>query len=131
MSLPANSVYGTFEYRHQGGQSSSYSGNSSWSVGAGVSGGVIWMNGESILSIEGEATETTAITGSAPLVEGFLAADIWRSPRIGFSPSIGYRYAKVDNPETTTSGTVDPNSTSPAVDYGGFYLQIALKFALR
>ena len=131
ITLPANAISGSVEIRHHGGQGVDLTEEGRWNVGAGVSGGVIWLNGELKVTTDSNGVETTTLSGAGLLMEGFLAADIWQSPRLGFGTSAGYRYAQVDSPEMQSNGAVVSNATLASVDYSGLFVQVAIKFALR
>ena len=131
VSLPANSVGVSVEYRRHYGAGIEIPEAGTWNIGVGATGGLIWMNGDLDISTEGQPVDNTTISGSGPMFEGFLAADTWQNPRLGFTASVGYRYAKVDNPEMKNSDGGDPSGTLAAIDYSGLFVQVGLKFSLQ
>jgi hypothetical protein len=131
VSLPANVVRGTVAFRHRGGKGVDVPAEGFWSVGAGVSGGVIWMDGELRITSDNDGVSTTMLSGSAPLIAGFLAADIWQNPRLGFGTALGYRSARIDNTERISSGNFDASNSLHVIDYSGWFVQVSILFALR
>ncbi len=116
LKAPANAFYALAEYKLP----------TAGPVGArlGVAGGLLSTSSEYSMSAPGEGSMSIDITGSGPLLKAYLTGEWKASPQFGLLASLGYRYAKVNEPK------VDGESiTDFTIDYSGFVARAGLRFA--
>ncbi|MDO9069558.1 MAG: hypothetical protein Q7W05_14040 [Deltaproteobacteria bacterium] len=89
--------------------------------------GTLGSGGEIERQADGYQTLRGDVEGLGLLLEGAFVADYWVSPRVAINGSVGYRLAKVSEPEVGGNPINDESGNRLEVDYSGFALRIGLK----
>lgn len=104
-----------------------FASSSKFASGLSAAVGTISSGGEVEFQQDGYQTRRGDVEGSGLLLEGAFAADYWVSPRVAITGSVGYRLAKVSEPEIAGSPIYDDGGNRLEVDYSGLALRIGLK----
>jgi hypothetical protein len=78
----------------------------------------------------GVGSATGDITGSGPLVEGYLGGDWWASPQFAITGSAGYRYAKISEIKVDGNIVYLTTGEKEAMDYSGVFVRAGVRLAL-
>ena len=100
-------------------------------LGAGATLGVVSAAGDVLQeNIAGFADLVGEVTGSGTLFEGYAVADLWFTPIMALSPSIGYRYAKIPEVKVNDVTVTNLDGSDYSLDYSGYYMRLTLKIGL-
>jgi len=117
LNLPTNAFYGLAEFKLPTA--------GPMGVRLGVAGGIASLAGEFKISAPGFGSESVDLTGSGPLFKVYGTGEWGLGGQFGLLGSIGYRYAKVNEPELQGETVTDFE-----VDHSGVFFRAGLKFAL-
>jgi hypothetical protein len=121
-NLPAHAFHGGVELR------APTPGPVKLGVGAGV--GMVSSAGDLVLAVAGLGDLVGEVSGSAPMYEGYAMADLWFTPLMALSPSIGYRHAKISEIQVNGTTLYNLDGSQFSVDYSGYFARLTLKIGL-
>jgi hypothetical protein len=91
----------------------------------GIAGGIVSVVGEASVTVSVSNLRLPIYTGKGPLFEAYGCGEWWAAPRFAVSASLGYRYAKVNEPKVD-----GVKATGFSVDYSGVLVRVGFKLAL-
>ena len=94
-------------------------------VRLGVAGGIVSLAGGVGASAAGVGVQSLDYTGKGRLFEAYGSGEWWAAPRFALSASLGYRHARVTEPELDGE-----KLTGFSVDYSGVVVRAGFKLAL-
>ncbi len=100
-------------------------------VGAGATLGVVSAAGDVLReNIPNFADLVGEVSGTGTLFEGYAVADLWFTPIMALSPSIGYRFAKIPEIKVNDVTVTNLDGSDLSLDYSGYYMRLTFKLGL-
>ena len=93
--------------------------------------GIVSAAGMISISITGTGSASGDTSGTGPLAQGFLAADIPAGSRVSFCPLAGYRFAKISKIEVRGETVYTNDGSKYSMEYSGLILRLGIKVFLN
>ena len=98
-------------------------------LGVGAAVGRVSAAGD-VLQLVAGLPSVGQVSGSGPMFEGYAVADLWFTPIMALSPSIGYRRAKISEIQYDGTTVTNPDGSDYSLDYSGYFMRLSLKIGL-
>jgi hypothetical protein len=104
-------------------------GRSAVFVGGAV--GIVAESGKAVESAPGYAPMEYRMSGGGPLVECHAGGNLWATPHLALTVSVGYRYARVKEFEIEGLTFLMSNGEAMSLDFSGPSARVGIKLASR